>query len=68
MSEMSLSFRAQSLDNLTPDPMEHDGKTLEDQEQRQQLVQDIDRVSIDGSPVHPDPGPRLGFCPQSHRC
>ena len=54
MSEMSpvLSFRAQSLDNLAPDPMmEENGKILEDQEHRQELVRYISRVSIDGSQV-----------------
>ncbi len=58
MSKMSLSFRAQSLDNLTPDPMERDGKALEDQKEREIFVEDISRVSINGSQVR---GPRQDF-------
>ena len=48
-----LSFRAQSLDNFTPDPMEVNGRRLEakDQEERQRLVQHISQVSISGTRV-----------------
>ena len=52
-ASLKLSFRAQSLDNLNLDPMEVDGRRLEekDQQERQRLVQDISRVSTSGRNV-----------------
>ena len=57
-----LSFRAQSLDNLTPDPMEVNGRRLEakDQEERQKLVRHISQVSISGTQVFSE-GPISAF-------
>ena len=46
-----LSFLAQSLDNLSPDPIEVDGHEAKDQEERQRLVQHISQVSISGTRV-----------------
>ena len=51
--DAELSFRAQSLDNLTLDPMEAGGRRLEAEhlEERQRLMQQISQVSISATRV-----------------
>ena len=53
MANLALSFRAQSLDNQSPDPVEVDNQRLteEDVAQRQELAQKISKVSLDGTRV-----------------
>ena len=57
-----LSFRAQSLDNLAPDPMEVNGCPLEakDEEERKRLGQRIAQVSKSGTRVFSE-GPISAF-------
>ena len=47
MTNLSLSFRAQSLDNQSPDPVEINGEILEEEDvdKRQELIKKISKVS-----------------------
>ena len=53
MNDLALSFRAQSLDNQSPDPVEVNKHLLgkEDVGGRQELAQKISKVSLDGTQV-----------------
>ena len=53
MSDLALSFRAQSLDNQSPDPVVANKRLLgkEDVRERQELAQKISKVSLDGTQV-----------------
>ena len=53
MADLDLSFRAQSLDNQSPDPAEVNKHLLgkEDVEERQELAQKISKVSLDGTQI-----------------
>ncbi len=53
MADLDLSFRAQSLDNQSPDPAEINNRRLteENVDERQELAQKISRVSLDGTQV-----------------
>ena len=53
MNNLALSFRAQSLDNQSPDPVEVNKHLLgkEDVGERQKLAQKISKVSLDGDQV-----------------
>ncbi len=53
MKNLDMSFRAQSLDNQAPDPMELNQRPLaeEDVAERQELARQISEVSLGGSEV-----------------
>ena len=53
MADLDLSFRAQSLDNQSPDPVEINKHLLgkEDLGERQELAQKISKVSLSGTQV-----------------
>lgn len=53
MANLNLWFRAQSLDNQSPDPVEFNNQriTEEDVGKRQELAQKISKVSLDGTQV-----------------
>jgi len=56
MKNMTLSFRAQRLDNKDPDHMEvgHHLLAADNMAERQKLAQDISKISIDGFKVFSD--------------
>ena len=53
MNNLNLSFRAQSLDNQSPDPVEVNNQCLtkEDVSERQELAKKISKVALDGTQV-----------------
>ena len=53
MANIDLSFRAQSLDNQSPDPVEVKDRRLteEDVVERQELAQKISKISLEGTRV-----------------
>lgn len=53
MAKLNLSFRAQSLDNQSPDPVEVNDQCLkeEDIDKRQELAKKISKVSLEGTQV-----------------
>ena len=53
MTNLDLSFRAQSLDNQFPDPAEANNQCLtkEDVSERQELAKKISKVALDGTRV-----------------
>ena len=53
MANIDLSFRAQSLDNQSPDPVQVNDRRLteEDVAERQELTQKISKISLEGTRV-----------------